>query len=290
MLVDSMPKPGRVVQARRCVEGIGGAVTVAIATAARLGSTAAMVDSLGDDAASKRIIKALAQESVDTVNLIQHAGHSVSTASIWSESSSAERTIVFSPGTACGLLRWNLELEQLVSGAKILHLNGRHPDVCMRAIDAAKDHGGRISFDGGAYRYRSDIVPMLHAADIAIVARQFAETHFRARHENARMISPAELAEFLLSDLGCEIAGVTDGADGSFLVERAGACFHQPAENVDKATDTTGCGDTYHGAFLHAIVRGRTVSESAAFAATVSSANAREVGGLAFTLPAHDHI
>lgn len=290
MLVDSMPIRGSVAQARRCVEGIGGGISVAIGTAARLGSTTAMVDSLGDDAGSNRIIEALRREGVDTVNVIQRTGHSTSTASIWSESSSAQRTIVFSPGTACGLLRWNSQLERLVRGAKIVHLNGRHPEICASAIKVAKESNVRLSFDGGAYRYRPAILPMLRAADIVIVARQFAEAYFRTRHEGAAMIRPSELAEFLWSDLDCEIAGVTDGAGGSFLLQSGSDCFYQPALNVHQATDTTGCGDTYHGAFLHALARGKAVAEAAELAALISSANAAEVGGLAFTLPAHDHI
>lgn len=290
MLVDSMPTRGSVVQAQRCVDGIGGGISVAIATAARLGSTTAMVDSLGDDAGSNQIIEALEREGVDTVKVTQHAGHSTSTASIWSESSSAERTIVFSPGTACGLLRWNSQLERLVRGAKIVHLNGRHPEICLSAINVAKESDVLISFDGGAYRYRPAILPMLRAADIVIVARQFAAAYFRTRHEGAPMIRPSELAEFLRSDLDCEIAGVTDGAGGSFLIQSGSDCFHQPAMNVHQATDTTGCGDTYHGAFLHALARGKSIAECAELAAVISSANAAEVGGLAFTLPTHDHI
>lgn len=290
LLVDSLPEPGSVVQAKRRLEGIGGGITIAMATAARLGSRTAMIDSLGNDDASVRILDSLRREGVQTQHIVSHEGRSSSVASIWSETKSAERTIVFSPGTACDLLEWSAGIHGIVSNAKVLHLNGRHPHVCMQAISVAKEHGVKVSFDGGAYRYRDEILPMLTEADIAIVARQFAESHFRKQTQTQGTIDCGDLAEFLMADLNCEVVGVTDGPRGSFLIERGGARLHQPAFAIDQAIDTTGCGDTYHGAFLHALIGGRGVKESAAFAAAISSANSQQMGALAFSLPAHDHI
>ncbi|QEF98979.1 5-dehydro-2-deoxygluconokinase [Stieleria maiorica] len=282
MLVDVLPERGSVVRAKRHVEGIGGGITVAIATAARLGSKTAMIDSLGDDPPAMRILDVLAREGVDTRCVVRQTGQSSSVASIWSETQAAERTIIFSPGTACDRLRWTPEIEELISQSKVLHLNGRHPEVCRRAIAVAKASGTKVSFDGGAYRYRDEIVPLLAAADVAIVARQFAHSHFKRQVDSAATVGPMELAEFLRRDLDCELAGVTDGADGSYLVGREGVRFHQEAISPERAVDTTGCGDTYHGAFLHGYVSGLAIRQAARFAAEVASQNARRLGGLAF--------
>jgi sugar/nucleoside kinase (ribokinase family) len=282
LLVDSMPQTGAVVRASQRVEGIGGGVTVAMATAARLGSSTAMIDSLGDDEASRRIIAALRRENVQTGYIAVHPGRSSSLASIWSQSDSAERTIVYSPGSACDSIRWTAEIEQCVARAKVVHLNGRHPVECARAIEVAKVHGVKVSFDGGAYRYRDEILPMLSAADIAIVARQFAESHFRKRTGSREPIRTGELAAFLMADLNCELVGVTDGARGSVLVRGDAALRFQPALDVDHAVDTTGCGDTYHGAFLHAYAGGQAFEDAARLAAKVAAANAQGIGALAF--------
>ncbi|WP_182868288.1 carbohydrate kinase family protein [Rhodopirellula sp. JC639] len=282
MLVDVLPERGTVVRAKRHVEGIGGGITVAVATAARLGSATAMIDSLGDDAAATRILDVLTREAVDTRCVVRQTGHSSSLASIWSETQAAERTIVFSPGSACNRLQWTPQIEALISGAKLLHLNGRHPEVCRRAIEVANASGAKVSFDGGAYRYRQEILPLLATADIAIVARQFAQSHYQRQRRSDSPKSSMELAEFLIQDLDCELVGVTDGADGSSLVGRDGARFHQQAISPERAIDTTGCGDTYHGAFLHGYVRGLTIQQAARLAAEVASDNARRLGGLAF--------
>lgn len=282
MLVDVYPAPGSVVQAARRIEGIGGGIAVAVSTAARLGSRTALVDSLGDDDASTRIVESLRHGGVDTRYLLRNAGESSSVASIWSDAKTAERTIIFSPGSACELLQWNPEFEPAIARSKILHLNGRHPDVCMRAIKIAKDSDVKVSFDGGAHRHREAVLPMLAAADIVIVARQFAEAHYFQRRGADRKLDSMKLAEFLVDDLRCELAAVTDGASGSFLVPRGEVPFHEPAVSPELAVDTTGCGDTYHGAFLHALAQGDSVRDAAAFAAKIASANARSIGALAF--------
>ena len=59
----------------------------------------------------------------------------------------------------------------------------------------------------------------------------------------------------------------------------------QIALDPERAVDTTGCGDTFHGAFLHAYVSGMSLSEAARLAAKVASKNAQAMGGLAFTNP-----
>jgi sugar/nucleoside kinase (ribokinase family) len=215
--------------------------------------------------------------------VLRTGGQTTSIASIWADSTAAERTIIFSPGSASDMLEWTPDLDKSIAKAKIIHLNGRHPEVCANAIEVAKSSGVTVSFDGGAYRYREQMLPMMRAADIAIVAREFAESHYQRRVGSSAGVANADLAEFLMADLSCQIVGVTDGKAGSDLIERSGGCVHQPAVKVEHAIDTTGCGDTYHGAFLHSIARGRTVKESAQLAAAVSSANARQIGGLAFS-------
>ena len=48
----------------------------------------------------------------------------------------------------------------------------------------------------------------------------------------------------------------TDGGVWSWVLARDGRCFHPPAYLFPSAVDTTGCGDSYHGAFLFGLLRG----------------------------------
>lgn len=286
MLVEHFPEHGTVCRASQCIQGIGGGVTVAVATAAVLGARTTMLDALGDDSAGVQIVDALRGFGVDTTAMIIRRGETSSSASIWSDRATSERTIVFAPGSACDALEWTSEIDSRVSRSRIVHLNGRHPEVCRRAIERAREVGALVSFDGGAYRYRDEIVPILRASDLVIVAKQFAQSHFQAVTGKSPEVQLSQLCDFLMSDLRCRLVGVTDGAQGSAFLEAGHNTFHQPAIDPDKAVDTTGCGDTFHGAFLAEFVRGATIERAALTATEIASRNASSIGGLGFSRPA----
>ncbi|MEM0926818.1 MAG: carbohydrate kinase family protein, partial [Planctomycetota bacterium] len=170
MTLGSFPVEGSVTQADSLQTGIGGGVTIATATAAMFGHACALIDSLGDDEVGNLILEQLHIAGVGTDFVTRHRGQSTSTASIWSSRDSAERTIVFAPGTACDHLRWNPAIATAIRSAKVLHANGRHAQVLSPAIEEARRHGVKISFDGGAYRFRRELLPLLDASDIVIVA------------------------------------------------------------------------------------------------------------------------
>ena len=289
-VVENLPGVGEVVRAVDQIDGIGGGITVAIATAARFGSKARLIDSLGDDVASVNLRQSLESYGCDTSAIRVLEGFSTSKASIWSELSSRERSIVFYPGSSADALCWSKDIESSIESSRVLHINGRHPAVCRQAVKLGKQCGTLVSFDGGAYRYRSEIIPFLLQADIAIVAKQFAQSHYQQRTGNRDGLPADQLVGFLRSDLDSQLIGITDGPRGSWLSAKGGPVVYQKAIGTDQAIDTTGCGDTYHGAFLHAFCRGEPLEKCAGFAAEIAAANARMIGGLAFELPPHDHV
>jgi sulfofructose kinase len=56
--------------------------------------------------------------------------------------------------------------------------------------------------------------------------------------------------------------------------------FELPAYQVD-VVDTTGCGDTFHGAFALALARKQSVIEAARFASAAAALCATQLGGRA---------
>jgi sugar/nucleoside kinase (ribokinase family) len=58
-----------------------------------------------------------------------------------------------------------------------------------------------------------------------------------------------------------------------------GKAFHQPAFPVDEIADTTGCGDVYHGAFLHALNKGWSYKRAAELASKAGALAATALGG-----------
>ena len=79
--------------------------------------------------------------------------------------------------------------------------------------------------------------------------------------------------------LGCRVAAVTLGAQGTLWLDDAGV--HRQAAFAVKAVDTTGAGDVFHGAYTLAIGEGQTVTQAMRFASAVAALKCTRRGGRA---------
>jgi sugar/nucleoside kinase (ribokinase family) len=72
---------------------------------------------------------------------------------------------------------------------------------------------------------------------------------------------------------------VTDGARGAWFASADDrAARHQPAYQVE-VTDTSGCGDVFHGAYCLALARGAALPEAVRYAAAAAAICATGSGG-----------
>ncbi len=153
MVVDELPGEESVQRAHESVLQGGGPVATALVALARLGSRTAMLDKVGDDWRGRLIIDEFRKEDVATEWMRVAFGRTSSIASILVRKGDGARSIVFSPGDAGELIPDELP-EDVIAAAKVLHLNGRHWDASLKAAQLARAHGVKVSFDGGANRYR----------------------------------------------------------------------------------------------------------------------------------------
>jgi sulfofructose kinase len=269
-LVDHFPAGEEVQQAHQVTIQGGGPVATALVTLARLGVRTAMLDVLGDDWRGEVILHEFEREGVCTDYLRPVENAASATSSILVRRRDGARTIIFAPSTAPPLSP-NGAPAGLIASAKILHVNGRHWEACLQACRHARDSGVKVSFDGGAHRYGSNINQLIPLIDICIVAREFATAYTQA--------SNLEQAADILLAAGPELVVITDGAKGSWVYPQNGPSFHQPAYLLPQVVDTTGCGDSYHGGFLFGLVRGYDLAHSAALASAVAALNTRQLGG-----------
>jgi sugar/nucleoside kinase (ribokinase family) len=271
-LVDHFPAVEEIQRADDLKLEGGGPVATALVTLARLGARTAMLDAVGDDWRGRLICEELSLEGVDITHLQIHEGCSSATACVLVERGTGARTIVYLSGTTPEVPPEALA-PGLIESASILHLNGRHWDACLAASRRAREAGVRVSFDGGASRYRPEMHLLMPLVDIAIVARDFA-----AKYTGEEDLTSA--ARHLL-DEGPRLVVVTDGVRGSWVFPADGEPFHQPAYQARPLVDTTGCGDAYHGAFLYALLKDRALGFAASFASAAAALNARQRGGRA---------
>ena len=136
----------------------------------------------------------------------------------------------------------------------------------------AEAAGVKVSFDGGAGRYRDSIRDLVAASQVIIVAREFAEKF-------AGVDDLQAAAAIFLALPKAEVVVITDGVRGSWVWSKDGEAFHQAAVGVTDVVDTTGCGDVYHGAFLHGLLSGWELGKCAAFASKWAAETARGLGG-----------
>lgn len=160
---------------------------------------------------------------------------------------------------------------ELLEGARLLHINGRHESACREAVHAARGQGVEISFDGGAGRFRESIRDLFEASQVRIVSRDFAE-------KASGMTELADMKKVLLK-APARLLVITDGLCGSHVWSADGAAFHQPAFAAEPMVDTTGCGDVYHGAFLHGWMCQWPLKRSAEHASRLAAKNAEGLGG-----------
>ena len=269
-LVDHFPNGREVQQALSTVIQGGGPVATAMVTISRLGGRTAMVDSLGDDWVGDLVLRDFQSEGVGTETIEINHGHSTSISNILVSVADGARAIMFLPGSTPEPLLSESQ-KAAIQSAKMLHINGRYSKACMEAITLAKAGNVLISFDGGAGRFRPEMKTLVPLTDICIVAKDFAEK-YTGTHE------PHRSAELLLKE-GPKIAVVTDGIHGSWVCATDGLSFHQPAFLFPKTMDTTGCGDSYHGAFLFGLLRGFAIEKTAALASAVAAMNSQQLGG-----------
>lgn len=246
------------------VMGGGPAATAAVAFA-RLGGEALFAGAVGTDATSDALVAELDAYGVAT-SLTQrqpdvHAPRSV----ILVEAGSGKRSIMYSRGTATEP-QMSDGLAAAITSAGALHLDGYHIGLALAAAGLARKHGIPVSFDGGAGDRWPRLEELLPLVDWLVVARAFAE---RETGES----DPVRAAR----KLDAETAVVTDGSNGAWY--RAGSHEgHVPAFRVP-VVDTTGAGDVFHGAFVHARLAGHDLPEAVRFASATAAIKCGSSGG-----------
>jgi sulfofructose kinase len=269
-LVDHFPNKRETQQALATTIQGGGPIATAMVTISRLGGTSLMIDSIGGDWAGTLVLQDFLSEKVNTDYMEICHGRTTSISNILVSANDGARAIIFQPGSVPELSLSELQ-KSAIRSAKMIHLNGRHWTACLEAVNLAKDSNVKISFDGGANRFRPELRTLVPLTNICIVAKDFAEKY-------TGQTDLSKSAESLLRE-GPEIAIVTDGINGSWVCAKDGLSVHQPAFLFPKTIDTTGCGDSYHGAFLAGLLKGFTIEKAVIVASAVAAINSQHLGG-----------
>ena len=241
IVVDHFPTGREVQQAITSTTDGGGPVATALATAGKYESSTFMIDRIGDDMVGRYILEDFHKYNVNTEGIQVDADAKSGTATILVKQKTGERAVFFERSTASDP-EFLDKYQGLIENASIVHINGRHRHLMRTAIDIALQSGTIISLDGGAQRYDDDMRSITESSHVVIVARDYAEKYTGATN--------LEEACCIIHDHGALIAGVTDGANGSYFVWPDGTAYRCQPFPQASVVDTTGAGDSFHGAFL----------------------------------------
>jgi sulfofructose kinase len=244
----------------------GGPCATALVAVSKLGIGAEYIGTMGDDLYGTYMLAEFRRFGVkiDGVRVVPGAEsfHSF----VLLNTAKSTRTCIWCRGSVPAPTPEDIGLNTL-KNAKVLHLDGHQLETAIYAAEKAREYGVTVSLDaGGTYPGIERLLPLV---DVLISSEEFIlEFTGCADAETAAMALQSRYRPKALI--------VTQGSYGGFVVA-VGGLVRYPVFPVD-VIDTNGAGDTFHGAFITAQVKGMDVMESAAFASAASALKCTKFG------------
>ncbi len=241
------------------------AANAAIA-ALRLGGRAAFWGRIGDDLNGEPLAAALAAEGVDVGGLRRVPGGRTPVGAVLVDPR-GERTIISFRGSGLGTDPSWLPLDRL-TGAGALCCDPRWQEGVAVAAAAARKAGVPVVLDGerSETRILVDLVPRVDHAIFSVPGL----ANFAPGCE------PEEGLRRALASGQVSVAAVTQGERGVlWLTREAQKAERTPAFPVE-ATNTTGAGDVFHGAYALAIAEKMPIPLAMRFASAAGALRARD--------------
>lgn len=249
----------------------GGAMATAMVAASRLGATTGIYANLGDDEAGNKILNGLEKDGVYTGLVNRISGGRSSTSYVMVNPENGSRT-KFPYHDQLPNLEWSDNFIESLKKSKILHLDGTQYTNALAAARLAKKLGITISLD--ACSMQADNGKNLELASLADILITNEKYPCRVTEEDTM-----EKALLKFAQMGPSVVAATMGSRGCLYV-KDGEVKHLPAFKV-KAIDTTGAGDTFHGAFLSCWLRDKDIEHCLRFASAAAALKCEKQGGRA---------
>ncbi|MCA1809510.1 MAG: carbohydrate kinase family protein [Kiritimatiellia bacterium] len=243
----------------------GGPAATATVAAQRLGARTAFVGAVGDDERGRLILEGLARDGVDTHAVRIRAGAESPVAFCWIERG-GRRSIAWTRGSVQPLSSAEVDTA-IIRGARLLHLDGHQTEAAIHAAGLARKFGVTVSLDAGTLV--PGIETLVELSDIVIASAGFAE-RFTGETEPERSLRK-------LFGPGRQFAGITMGIHGSIGFDGT-TLYRQTVLEAD-VVDTTGAGDTFHGAFACQLLRGGNWAQCLRFASAAAALKCERFGG-----------
>lgn len=245
LLVPRWPEPDTKTRlAGRDRQG-GGLTGNALVAAARHGARAAYAGALGNDPDSLFLRELFAREGVDLSMSRELEEARPIRSTILIDQERHTRTILFDLAGSVGALP-DWPPAGVITRSRVLFVDHYGIEGMIRAARIARAAGIPVVAD-----LERDEWPGFHEL-LALVDHLVLTRAFAARITGRA--DPSEAVSALWTS-GRSVVVVTCGEDGCWWLDRPGAPAHFPAFVVP-VTDTTGCGDAFHGIYASCLAQG----------------------------------
>ncbi len=247
----------------------GGLVGTALVAVARLGGKAAFAGKLGESEMAGRALQALRGESVDTSFVLRTQDAEPIVAFIFIERAGGQRNIFWTRQNVQYPAPWEFPEPDWFERTRVLMIDFESGQAGIEAARLARQHRIPVVID--VERDEPHVAEAMRISSHIIVSEDFAAA-YTGRHDVTKMLAalrsdPEQAVIITRGEKGC--VGSTPTGD-----------FALPAFAVE-VVDTTGCGDTFHGAFALALARGQAAAPAARFASGAAALCATQLGGRA---------
>jgi sulfofructose kinase len=263
--VEDIVQPPSKNRARGYAIGAGGLAANASIAVSRLGGHCIFWGRVGDDLNGRPLLDALAAQGVDVSQCRLAPGGRTPVSAVLVDPT-GERSIYAYRGENLGTDPDWLPLHRIDTAQAFL-CDPRWPEGAARALDHARARGVPSVIDGekSETRLLLDLIPRV---DHAVFSEPGLANFAPGR-------KPAEALRQALA-VGCQVAAVTQGEKGTLWMTREDPVARRmPAFRV-AATNTTGAGDVFHGAYALAIAERQPIECALRFASAAGALRARD--------------
>ena len=237
--VDHHPAPDEKARAHAFISCGGGTAANAAMTAAVLGASVAFAGYLGSDIYGDQHMAEFHTAGVDT-SLVVRGAQATPISAIFVKPDGA-RSIVNYKGDTNRLAAADVDFR--ATRPKVVLFDGHQPALALAIADWAREQGIPTVLDADTVNEGN--VELLRRCTVIAASERFAHDFFGAPTAQAGMAAMAHLAPAVVVTLG----------ERGLIWQRAAATGMLPAFAIE-AVDTTGAGDTFHGALAAGLAAG----------------------------------
>ena len=247
---------------------LGGTVTFSSLAAARLGAKVGIVSKVGPDFRDDHLLF-FARSGID-ISGVKKVRTPTTKYKLHYIGEERELTLI----SRCDPIRPD-DVKQLGKKSKAIHLGPIAGEISLETIRAVTkwEHLVLLDLQGVIRKFsKKGEVSIQRSQQLSEIVRSVTIVKSALREgEAVTNVSGCEKVAESFLGMGCKIAIVTLGAEGSYISTYDGETFSVPAIKPRKVLDSTGAGDAYAGSFLAEYLKTRDVWRSGIIASSAVS-------------------